>query len=109
MGWAEFIGFVVTGRWFLTLFLLTPAVAILSFMLGVTGSSRAKDARGAQTIALVIIFPVLGLIGIQITGIVWFTPLLILGLGLAIAIAAYVSLRAAVHLFRRESIVVQWR
>jgi hypothetical protein len=109
LGWAEFIGFVVTARWFLTLFLLTPAVAILSFMLGVAGSSRAKDARSAQNIALAIIFPVFGLIGIQITGIVWFTPLLILGLALAIVIAALVSLRAAVRLFRRESIVVQWR
>jgi ABC-type multidrug transport system permease subunit len=109
VGWAEVIGFVVTARWFLTLFLLTPAVAILSFMLGVTGSSRAKDARGAQNIALVIILPVFGLIGIQITGIVWLTPLLILGLALVIAIAAVVSLRAAVRLFRRESIVVQWR
>ena len=109
VGWAEVIGFVVTARWFLTLFLLTPAVAILSFMLGIAGSSRAKDARGAQNIALVIILPVLGLIGIQITGIVWFTPWLILVLALAIAIAAFVSLRAAVRLFRRESIVVQWR
>ena len=109
LGWGDLSGFVVTAGWFLTLFLLTPAVAVLSFMLGVAGSSRAKDARGAQNIALVIIFPVFALIGIQITGIVWFTPLLILALALAIVIAAFVSLRAAVRLFRRESIVVQWR
>ena len=109
VGWKEFIGFVVTARWFLTLFLLTPAVAILSFMLGVMGSSRAKDPRGAQNIALFIILPVFALIGIQITGIVWFTPLLILVLALVIGVAAFVSLRAAIRLFRRESIVVQWR
>ena len=78
-------------------------------MLGVTGSSRAKDARGAQNVALLIIFPVFALIGIQITGIVWFTPLLILVLALAIIIADFISLRAAVGLFRRESIVIQWR
>jgi len=109
VGWKEFIGFVVTARWFLTLFLLTPAVAILSFMLGVMGSSRAKDPRGAQNIALFIILPVFALIGIQITGIVWFTPLLILVLALVIGVAAFVSMRAAIRLFRRESIVVQWR
>jgi hypothetical protein len=68
-----------------------------------------KDARSAQTIALLIIFPVFGLIGVQITGIVWFTPLLVLVLALAIGIADFISLRAAVRLFRRESIVVQWR
>ena len=109
LGWGDLVGFVVTAGWFLTLFLLTPAVAILSFMLGVAGSSRAKDPRGAQNTALLIIFPVFALIGIQITGIVWFTPLLILVLALAIGIADFITLRAAVRLFRRESIVVQWR
>jgi ABC-2 type transport system permease protein len=109
LGWGRLIGYVVTTEWFLTLSLLTPAVAILSFMLGVAGSSRAKDARSAQTIALLIIFPVFALIGIQITGVVWFTPLLILVLAMVIIIADLITLRAAVRLFRRESIVVQWR
>jgi ABC-2 type transport system permease protein len=109
LGWGHLTGFVVTAGWFLTLFLLTPAVAILSFMLGVTGSSRAKDARSAQNTVLVIILPVLALIGIQITGIIWFTPSLILVLALVIGIADFITLRTAVRLFRRESIVVQWR
>lgn len=109
LGWGDLSRFVVTASWFLTLFLLTPAVAVLSFMLGVTGSARAKDARSAQNTVLVIIFPVLALIGIQITGIIWFTPSLILVLALAIGIADFISLRTAVRLFRRESIVVQWR
>jgi ABC-2 type transport system permease protein len=109
LGWGHLSGFVVTAGWFLTLFLLTPAVAILSFMLGVTGSSRAKDARSAQNTSLIIIFPVLAIIGVQITGILWFTPSLILVLALVVGIADFISLRAAVRLFRRESIVVQWR
>jgi len=109
LGWGHLTGFVVTAGWFLTLFLLTPAVAALSFMLGVTGSSRAKDARSAQNTVLVIIFPVLALIGIQVTGIIWFTPSLILVLALVIIIADFITLRTAVRLFRRESIVVQWR
>jgi ABC-2 type transport system permease protein len=109
VGWGDLSGFVVTTGWFLTLFLLTPAVAMLSFMLGVTGSSRAKDARSAQNTVLFIILPVLALIGIQITGILWLTPSLILVLALAIGIADFITLRAAVRLFQRESIVVQWR
>ena len=109
LGWGGLIGFVITAGWFLTLFLLTPAVAMLSFMLGVAGSSRAKDLRGAQNTALLIIFPVFAIIGIQITGVVWFTPSLILVLALAIGIADFITLRAAVRLFQRESIIVQWR
>jgi ABC-2 type transport system permease protein len=109
LGWGDLTGFVVTTGWFLTLFLLTPAVAILSFMLGVTGSSRAKDTRSAQNTVLIIVLPVLALIGIEVTGILWFTPSLILVLALAIGIADFISLRVAVRLFRRESIIVQWR
>lgn len=109
LGWGNLTEFVVTPAWFLTLFLLTPAVAVLSFMLGVIGSSRAKDARSAQNTVVVIVFPVLALIGIQVTGIVWFTPSLILVLALVIIIADFIALRVAVRLFRRESIVVQWR
>lgn len=109
LGWGDLIGFVTTAGWFLTLFLLTPAVAMLSFMLGVAGSSRAKDPRGAQNTALLIILPVFALIGIQITGIVWFTPSLILVLALLVGMADFITLRAAVRLFGRESIVVEWR
>jgi ABC-2 type transport system permease protein len=109
LGWGDLAGFVVTAGWFLILFLLTPAVAVLSFMLGVAGSSRAKDARSAQNTVLIIVLPVLALIGIEVTGIVWFTPSLILAVALAAGIADFIALRAAVRLFRRESIIVRWR
>ncbi len=84
-------------------------MALLSFVLEVIGSSRAKDARSAQTISLVIILPVLALIVVQVVGIVWFTPLLTLVLALAIGVIDYIVLRMAVRLFQRESIIVQWR
>jgi len=109
LGWGDLSRLVLSPSWFLILFLLTPAVAILSFMLGVIGSSRAKDAKGAQNMVLIIIFPILALIGVQVTGIVWFTPILTLLLALAILVADYIALRAAVRLFQRESITIQWR
>ncbi len=109
IGWGGLIEFVVTPAWFLSLFLLTPAVALLSFMLGVIGSSKAKDARSAQTISLVIIFPVMALIALQVIGILWFTPLLTLALALLVGIIDYIVLRMAVHLFQRESIIIRWR
>jgi ABC-2 type transport system permease protein len=109
LGWGGLIGFVVTPAWFLSLFLLSPAVALLSFMLGVIGSSRAKDAKGAQTISLVIIFPVFALIAVQVIGILWFTPLLTLALALVVGAIDYIVLRMAVRLFQRESILVRWK
>jgi hypothetical protein len=101
--------FVLTGSWFISLFVLTPTVAVLSFLLGVIGSSRARDARSAQNMALLIIFSVLGLIAVQVTGVLWFTPLLSLVLGLVVGVVDLLVLRIAVRLFQRESIVVKWR
>jgi ABC-2 type transport system permease protein len=109
LGWGHLYSFIINVTWFLNLFLVTPAVAILSFILGVIGSSRAKDAKGAQNIILLIIFPVFALIGIQVTGIVLFTPLLTLALATGIGIIDWLMLRVAVRLFRRESILLQWR
>jgi ABC-2 type transport system permease protein len=109
MGWGTLVSLVVNPSWFLFLFLLTPAIAALSFLLGVIGSSRAKDARSAQTLALAIIFPVFGLIAVQVTGVLWFTPVLTLVLGVAISLVDILVLRVAGRLFQRESIVVRWR
>ncbi|MBM2824682.1 MAG: type transporter [Dehalococcoidales bacterium] len=109
LGWGNLIAYVVTPAWFLSIFLLTPGVALLSFMLGVVASSRAKDARSAQTISLLIILPVLAVIVLQVIGLIWFTPLLILALALGLVVGDFVVLRIAVRLFQRESILVRWR
>jgi ABC-2 type transport system permease protein len=108
IGWGNLNIYVVNANWALTLFLLTPAVAMLSFILGVVGSSRAKDAKSAQNMVLIIVLPVLILVGVQVTGIVWFTPLLTLALAIAVIIIDILMLRLAVRLFRRESILSQW-
>ncbi|MBI2868750.1 MAG: ABC transporter permease subunit [Chloroflexi bacterium] len=109
IGWGRLVGLVLTPAWFLSLFLLTPAVAMLSFMLGVVGSSRARDARSAQNLAVVIILPVLALIGVQLTGLVWFTTLTTLALALGLVVVDLLMLRVAVRLFQRESIILKWR
>jgi ABC-2 type transport system permease protein len=109
MGWGNLVNLVLTPSWYLTFFLLTPAIALLSFLLGVIGSSRAKDAKNAQNFILLVIFPVFALIAVQVTGIVWFTPVLTLALAIGLFIVDYIVLRIAVSLFQRESIVVKWR
>jgi ABC-2 type transport system permease protein len=109
LGWGHLNGYVVNSSWFLTIFLLTPAIALLSFILGVMGSSRAKDAKGAQNMIVLVVLPVFALIAIQVTGIVWFGPLPMLALALGIFLIDGLMLRFAVNIFQRESILVQWR
>jgi len=84
MGWGNLVSMVLTPVWFISLFLLTPAVTVLSFLLGVIGSARAKDARSAQNIVMLVIFPLFGLVAIQVTGVVWFTTLGALALALGL-------------------------
>jgi len=109
VGWGNLIGMVVTPVWFMSLFLLTPAITVLSFLLGVLGSARAKDSKSAQNLSLVIIFPLFALIAVQVTGIVWFTWLSALVLAAVLIGIDYLVLRLAVSLFQRESIIVRWR
>jgi ABC-2 type transport system permease protein len=109
MGWGDLLNMVMTPVWFISLFLFTPSVTVLSFLLGVIGSSKAKDAKSAQNMVIVVILPVLALIAIQITGIIWFTAFSALLLVFGMVIADLLVLRIAVQLFQRESIVVRWR
>ena len=109
LGWGHLLSAVLTPTWYLTLFLLTPGVAVLSFLLGIIASSRARDAKGAQNIAVAVVLPILALVGVQVTGLVWFSPLLTLGLAVVIGVVDVLVLRVAIRLFQRESIVVGWR
>lgn len=95
--------------WLISLFLLVPSISVLSFMLGVISSSRINDAKNAQSISIVIIIPVFALIAIQVSGIIAFTPLVLLFFGLGLCLLDMLVLRLAVKLFRRESIITDWK
>lgn len=109
MGWGGLIAIVVNPAWFISLFLLNPAVAVLSFILGVIGSSKARDTKSAQNLSMAVIFPVFALIAAQTTGFVWFDPILMLVLVGVLGGLDYLLLRVATRLFQRESILVQWK
>lgn len=108
LGWSSLLQYVLTPSWYLSLFLLTPAVSIMSFVLGVIGSSRASDAKSAQTLAVIVVIPIFALIAIQVTGLVWLTPFLTGLVALGLAIADVLLVGVAARLFARESIVTRW-
>lgn len=106
---SHLLRFVLTSSWFISLFLLVPLITVLSFMLGVSASSRASDPKSAQNMAVVIVIPILSIIGVQLIGLIVFTPLMLMAMAVAIGILDIITLRGAVYLFQRESIVVKWR
>ncbi|MDD5264906.1 MAG: ABC transporter permease subunit [Candidatus Bipolaricaulis sp.] len=109
LGWGSQLSSILTATFFLDTLLLMPAVSLLSFILGVIGSSRARDAKEAQNLAVLVIFPIFGLIAVQVTGLVQFTPVRTLLLSLAFLAVDVILLRGAVRLFGRESIVTRWK
>ena len=109
LGWGDVLLHTIDASWWLSIAVLTPAIALLSFILGVIGSSRAPDVKSAQNLAVVVVLPIFALIGVQVTGLVRFTPVLtVLVSGGLISIDAWL-VWLAVRLFARESIVIRWR
>lgn len=109
LGWGSLLKVVLTSTFYLDIFLLMPAVSLLSFILGVIGSSRSRDAKEAQNLAVLVVFPIFGLIAVQVTGLLVFTPTRTVLLAAAFFAADGVLLRIAVRLFDRESIVTRWK
>jgi len=109
LGTAHVLSAVVTPSWFISVFLLVPAVTVLSFLLGVIISSRANNPRNAQNISILIILPVFALIAVQVIGVLMLTPLLFFITAVLVGAVDLAVLRIGVRLFQRESIIVQWR
>ena len=109
MGSAHLLKFVLNAQWFISLFLLVPLFSILAFMLGVIASSRANDPKTAQNIAVIAIFPILAILGLQLMGFAVFTLTKLFVLSIVMVIVNFFVLHVAIKLFQRESIVVRWR
>jgi ABC-2 type transport system permease protein len=95
--------------WLAATFLLGPAVALLSVVLGVLVSSRANDPRTAQQIGAVIVVPLVGAVIAQAAG-RFLVDATGYGLAaLAVLLVALGGLRAGSWLFAREAILTRWR
>jgi ABC-2 type transport system permease protein len=100
---------VADASWLAGVFLLGPAVGLLSVVAGIIVSSRVNDPRVAQQIGGIIILPIVGVTILQATG-----TFLVGASGYALAalvvlVASLVGLRIGVALFDREAILTRWR
>jgi ABC-2 type transport system permease protein len=102
-------GVVTDPSWLAGVFLLGPAVGLLSVVAGVIVSARVNDPRVAQQVGGVIIVPVVAVVIIQATG----TAIVdARGYALMAAVAlviGLIGLRIGVRLFDREAILTRWR
>jgi ABC-2 type transport system permease protein len=106
---AWFVRLVSDGSWLTAVFLLGPAVGLLSVVLGILVSSRVNDPRTAQQVGAVVVVPVVVITLLQATGTAIVGPAGYAGLAAVVAVAALLALRLGVGLFARESILTRWR
>jgi ABC-2 type transport system permease protein len=109
LGWGTAIRAVLSPGWLLSVLLLAPIVALASFLIGIVGSARAADPKGAQAAAIFLVIPLFGLIALQATGVVWFSAGVVLLLAAALVLIDLLLLRLAVRLFSRETVVIRWK
>jgi len=109
IGTSHLLKYVITSSWWISILFFVPLITVFGFMLGIIASSRTNDPKNAQNLAIVIILPVLGLIGIQLVGYVILTPGLLVIMAGVLFILDLLILKVAVRLFKRESIVIKWK
>ncbi len=91
------------------IFILGPAVALVSLQAALLISSRVNDARTAQQFAVLLIMPLaIGIIG-QFVGRMWLSVSLLAFTGLALFGVWLLLVALSVALFDRESILTRWR
>jgi ABC-2 type transport system permease protein len=103
------IGVVTDPSWLAGVFLLGPAVGLLSVVAAVIVSSRVNDPRVAQQIGGVIIVPIIGVTLLQATGTLLVGASGYLALTFIVLVVSVVGLRIGVGLFDREAILTRWR
>ncbi|MDD1776219.1 MAG: ABC transporter permease subunit [Candidatus Methanomethylicus sp.] len=93
--------------WLALIFGVTPTVALAAIGITVIVSSRVKGFREAQQLSAILVFPILGLIFAQIGGVVFFGPLMLIGLVIGFSALDVVVFWIGVKLFRREEILMR--
>jgi ABC-2 type transport system permease protein len=97
------------GLWLAVIAVWTPLLAFVTTMTGVAISARARDARAAQQYGSLLALPVVGIVlGIAL-GFFNMTWLLMLGGAFALVVLAFGVYRIAAAMFRRETILTQWK
>ena len=91
------------------IFLLGPLAALAALQLAVAVSSRANDARSAQQIGALVIFPIAALLVLQLTGSFQLTVPVIAFMALALAGVNVGLGLLGIALFDRESILTRWK
>jgi ABC-2 type transport system permease protein len=93
--------------WILMMIVLVPALAFFSISLIVYISQKSKDVWEAQQISALILVPIIVLVLVQVAGVIYLDPLIILVTAFVFTVIDFISFRFMVKRFDRERIVTR--
>ncbi len=105
----ELSGVLADGSWLAAVFLLGPAIGLVSCVAGIIVSSRVNDARVAQQIGGVVILPIVGIVMIQAVGGYLLGPREYVIATVVVGAVGLAGIWLAARLFGRETILTRWR
>lgn len=100
---------IIGPTWILCIVLLAPLFTMLTVGLSMIISSRVKDANSAQQLGSLVILPLVGVMIVQMVGVISYNIWLVLATSLLIAIVDLYVLRVSVRVFKREEILTTSR
>ena len=91
--------------WLVVMLLLSPAISLIAVTLIVRGSAKAQSVEESQQAAVFLIIPLILLIAGQFTGVLLMNVWILLGLGAACAILAWILLQKSMGRFTYEKLL----
>jgi ABC-2 type transport system permease protein len=100
---------LIRPDWLVGMALISPLLALLSVLSGVTVSSRINDPRAAQQVTGIFVVPIIVLSMVVLLGKLFLSvPMVLLGALIILALDCAL-LYLAVRLFQRETILTRWK
>jgi len=91
--------------WLVVMLLLSPAISLIAVTLIIRGSAKAQSVEESQQTAVFLIIPLILLIAGQFTGVLLMNVWILLGLGAACAILAWILLQKSMGRFTYEKLL----
>ncbi len=91
--------------WLVVLLLLSPAVSLISITLIVRGSAKAQTMEESQQRSALLVLPVIFLVAGQFIGIILINIWILLGLGVLLALAAWILMNGSFQKISYESML----
>lgn len=93
-------------EWVLLILFMVPVVNILSVILVILASQRLKSSKSAQSVSMIIVFPIMGLVISQVFGVMLLKIKLILVVFVLLSILNFILFRIASNKFNAEKYIL---